>query len=410
MGKRRKADKGRYGPALNGRNIAPELRPHVNGPRYLPNAKTSSSQRAQIGSVAAEYADANKTERARKKQRGRVNHKRRKQSLILSKISLEGTKPMDRDATMNTKFTYFNGGVEIPFDDENEIVYLVNEQLKVINNPQSDDHNLGLIYQRPNSISADIILCPRKHIISRGHNNCDELCDAFDVVLGLAPVTKRESGSKSQNVTTDVNKPVRYCCIGTHVNMGNGGGITPFSAALEGTDDKIRKIVRQFVASIEHLFCAYVSNEEISIVTRAIALVDAPTMTMPPSASNPRPKKAKVYGAMAVGVDVCLATHTDKDFTFSAISVKCRSDCHPKERILVYFAFPALGIAIPLRVGDVLFFNPNEPHCITSRVSETDSIYIVSLYLKSAVIGLNNNSIPLTVEQKSVLEYKNNKM
>ena len=68
---------------------------------------------------------------------------------------------------------------------------------------------------------------------------------------------------------------------------------------------------------------------------------------------------------MAVGVDVCLAIHTDKDFTLSAISVKCRSDCHPEERILAYFAFPALGIAIPLRVGDVLFFNLNEPLCIT---------------------------------------------
>ena len=45
-----------------------------------------------------------------------------------------------------------------------------------------------------------------------------------------------------------------------------------------------------------------------------------------------------------------------------------------------------------------------------SRVSETDSVYIVSLYLKSAVIGLNNNSIPLTVKQKSVLDFKNNKM
>jgi len=313
---------------------------------------------------------------------------------------------MGRDETMNTKFTYFTGGVEIPFIDKNEIVYSVKDKLKVIIN-HLDNHTIGLIYKRPDSFSADIILCPRNDITSRGLHNCDELCDAFDVVIDLLPETKR--GSKSQNVTTDVNKPVRYCCIGTHVKMG-GGGITPFSAALEGTNEKIRSLVDTLVASIEHLFFAYVSNVEISIVSSAIELVDAPTFTMPPSESYPNPEKAKVYGAMAVGVDVCLATHTDKDFTLSAITVKCRSDCHPEERILVYFAFPALGIAIPLRVGDVLFFNPNEPHCITSRVSKTDQIYIVSLYLKSAVIGLNNNSIPLTVEQKSVLEYKNSKM
>ena len=410
MGKRRKVHKGTYGPSLHGRNTAPELTSHVNGPRHIPAADTSSSQRVQIGCVAAEYADAKLSTKARKKQRKRVNQKHRKLSLTLSQISLEGTKAMGRDETMNKQFTYFNGGVEIPFNNETEIVYSVEEKLKVINNPQFDNHTLGLTYQRPDSLSADIILCPRNDIISRGLNNCDELCDAFDVVMDLAPnVTSR--GSKSQNVTTDVDKPVRYYCIGTHVNIGGKGGITPFSAALEGTDDKIRKIVQQFVASIEHLFCAYVSHEEISIVTRAIELVDAPTLTMPPSESNPNPKKAKVYGAMAVGVNVCLGTHTDKVFTLSAVSVQCRSECHQnEERILVYFAFPALGIAIPLKVGDVLFFNPNEPHCITSRVSETDHIYCVSLYLKSATIGLNDNSIPLTDDQKSVLEYKKSKM
>lgn len=420
MGKRRKTHKGKVrklthnhnsGPSLHGRNTAPELTSHVLGPRNVPAAETPSSLRVQIGVVAAEYADANKSKEARKKQRKRINRKHRKISLTLSPISLEGTTPMGRDETMKKKFSYFNGGVDIPFNDETEIVYSVEEKLKVINNPQFDNLTLGLIYQRRDSLSADIILCPRHDIISRGHNNCNELCDAFDVVLKdpKAKVTIR--GNKSQNVRTDVNHPLRYICIGTHVNQGGKGGITPFSGVLEKTDLVTRSLVDTFVASIEHLFCAYVSNEEINIVTKAIELVDAPTLTMPPSKSNPNPKKAKVYGAMAVGINVILATHTDKDYAHSAVSVLCRSECHRnEERILAYFAFPALGIAIPLKVGDVLFFNPNEPHCITSRVSETDHIYIVSLYLKSATIGLNDNSIPLTDDQKSVLDYKKSKM
>ena len=81
---------------------------------------------------------------------------------------------MGRDETMNKQFTYFNGGVEIPFNNETEIVYSVEEKLKTINNPQFDNHTLGLTYQRPDSLSADIILCPRNDIISRGLNNCDE--------------------------------------------------------------------------------------------------------------------------------------------------------------------------------------------------------------------------------------------
>jgi hypothetical protein len=316
---------------------------------------------------------------------------------------------MGRDDIMNKKFTYFSGGVEIPFNDKTEIVYSVEEKLKIIDNPQIDDYSLGLIFQRPDSSTADIILCPRSEIISRGLNNSDKLCNAFDVVMNEAKVTHR--GSKTQNVRGDLNKPLRYHCIGTHVIQGGKGGITPFSAALEKADVHTRHVVQKFVASVEHLYCAYVSYEEIEIVTKAIEHVDASTFTMPPSKSNPNPKVAKIYGAMAVGFNVFLATHTDKDFAYSAVSVQCKNECHMnKERILVYFAFPALGIAIPLKVGDVLFFNPNEPHCITSRVNEIDDLYCVSLYLKSASIGLNNNSIPLTDMQKSVLGYKKGMM
>jgi hypothetical protein len=163
-------------------------------------------------------------------------------------------------------------------------------------------------------------------------------------------------------------------------------------------------VVQQFVASVEHLYSAYVSYKEVEIVTKAIELVDASTFTMPPLKSNPYPKRAKIYGAMAVGSNVFLATHTDKDFAYSAVLVQCRRECHMnKESILVHFAFPALGIASPLKVGEVLFFNPNEPHSITSPVNDIDDLYCVSLYLKSATIGLNNNSIPLTDVQKSVL-------
>ena len=396
------------GPSIHGRNTAPELTSHTNGPRHEPAANTPSSQRRQSAGIVAEYANLQKSRKALKASRRRANQKHKKQLLALSPISLDGATPMGRDETMNTKFSFFNGGVEIPFNEETEIVYSVEEKLKVINNPQCDNKSLGLIYQRHDSLSADIILCPRNDIISKGLNNSNKLCDAFDVVMDLSPaITPR--GSRTQKVRSD-EPLLRYYCIGTHVNQGGKGGITPFSAALESTDDITRRIVQKFVASIEHLYCAYVSHKEINIVTQAVKLVDAPTLTMPPSKSNPNPKKAQIYGAMAVGTNAILATHTDKDFAYSAVSVQCRSECHRnEERVLVYFAFPALGIAIPLKVGDVLFFNPNEPHCITSRIMETDHIYCVSLYLKSATIGLNDNSIPLTDYQKSVLEYKKSK-
>lgn len=422
MGKRRNGRKGKVtyknrklahnhnnGPSLHGRNTAHELTPHNNGPRYTPAANTPSSQRIQSAGVNSEFELLHKSTKAAKACRRRSAAKNRKQLNSLSPISLEGSNPMSKDDIMNTKFSYFSGGVDIPFNEKTEVVYSVEKYLKVIVSPNL---SFGLIHKRVDSSSADIILCPRNDIIKCGLNNADLLCTAFDNVIRAAPLTVR--GSKSQNVRCDIDTPLRYSCIGTHVNQGGKGGITPFSAALEQIDEQSHKLIMQIVGSVEHLYCKYISHEEISIVTKAIELVNAFTLTMPASKSNPNnpnPKKAQFYGALAVGIDVLLATHTDKDFAYSAVIVLCRSNEHMNdERVLVYFAFPALGIAIPLKLGDVLFFNPNEPHCITSRVNESDHIYCASLYLKSASLGLNNNSIPLTNNQKTVLEYKKGKM
>jgi len=54
------------------------------------------------------------------------------------------------------------------------------------------------------------------------------------------------------------------------------------------------------------------------------------------------------------------------------------------------FAFP----------GDFLMFNPRIPHCISSRCREADNVMCLSMYLKSSVIGLNNNLLELTEKQK----------
>ena len=66
---------------------------------------------------------------------------------------------------------------------------------------------------------------------------------------------------------------------------------------------------------------------------------------------------------------------------------------------VVYFCFPRLSICVPLRAGDILFFNPKEPHAVSSRIKNEDMIYCLSLYLKSSNIGLNDNSIQLTQKE-----------
>ncbi len=106
-----------------------------------------------------------------------------------------------------------------------------------------------------------------------------------------------------------------------------------------------------------------------------------------------------------VGINVCLPVHCDRDFTYSAVTVITR-DGYESDDILCYFCFPCLGFAVPLRAGNVLFFNPNQPHCVSSRYSKDDEIYVVSLYLKYQNISLNDNDIPLTDKMKNIHEAK----
>ena len=104
---------------------------------------------------------------------------------------------------------------------------------------------------------------------------------------------------------------------------------------------------------------------------------------------------------MAFGCDVFLRCHTDHDFTMSVVQLHLRGKDKYKinDDIVVYFCFPTLGVSVPLRPGDCLLFNALIPHCSSSRCEESNGIYIVSMYLKSLAVGLNDNQLPLNTKQ-----------
>ncbi len=95
---------------------------------------------------------------------------------------------------------------------------------------------------------------------------------------------------------------------------------------------------------------------------------------------------AQFFGGIAFGTNVFLCCHTDADFTFSIIQVflKGKSQYQPEEDVLVYFCFPTIGVAVPLRPGDYLLFNTRIPHCISSRCKFEDEIIVTSIYLKES--------------------------
>jgi hypothetical protein len=109
----------------------------------------------------------------------------------------------------------------------------------------------------------------------------------------------------------------------------------------------------------------------------------------------------KYYGSIGFGCNVFLQCHTDSDFTMSIASVHLKGKDQYKvdNDAVVYFCFPTLGVAFILQPGDFLIFKTFIPHCVSSQCKQTDNVYIVAMYLKSSVVGLNNNQLPLDVKQ-----------
>ncbi len=139
--------------------------------------------------------------------------------------------------------------------------------------------------------------------------------------------------------------------MGNQTNQG-AIGIRRFHKALLGCPQHISSRIMRYFKGVEHVFTMFMDTEEIHIIHDAIAVMQSETFSMPNL-----PQKASIYGAIACGINVYLASHVDVDYMYSATSVHCRREYHLKDSILCYFAFPRLGIAIPLRPGDVLFFN-----------------------------------------------------
>ena len=61
--------------------------------------------------------------------------------------------------------------------------------------------------------------------------------------------------------------------------------------------------------------------------------------------------------------------------------------------IFVFFCFPTLGVAIPLRPGDYLMFNSVIPHCVSSTCSNNDNVVLLSTY----IFYYNDPKIPTPV-------------
>jgi hypothetical protein len=96
--------------------------------------------------------------------------------------------------------------------------------------------------------------------------------------------------------------------------------------------------------------------------------------TMSPSPCSPNQKSVRYYNGLGFGLNVFLRSHIDRDFTMSIVQAHINNhDYQLNDRIVCYFAFPQID-------------------SISSRCKAEDEIFCASSYLKTAIVGLNDNS------------------
>jgi hypothetical protein len=243
----------------------------------------------------------------------------------------------------------------------------------------------GIAYERRQGEPVFMML-PREESL-RINSDGSSLCAAMVGIMKAQGNLKR---GKSKMVFSDG----KYCCVGSKPRR-NAPGVEPGAYKMangvicENWDELIQSIKRG-----EHAFNAYVGTDGIRRIGEARKVVSWET----PSTSSG--KSGNVFNAVAFGMNVHLRAHVDHDFTYSVIQAHVNGMVYGlNDPVVCYFCFPAHGIAVPLRPGDFLLINALVYHCVSSRCRREDDVFVLSCYLKTAVVGGNDNKRELTEKE-----------
>ena len=381
------------------------------GATSLPTtAKSSSSNRRRAAYACHGFTLAGSSAKKLKKHRKRARQKQRKQDAqLVAVVPCDGIS----SSILNEYFVFVNGDVKnAPINPS--INNSMNKPIKILSVAKGDLHapqhhiedpSKGLICRVNDNLdtASNFVLVPRSVALERTaclkmHATNLGICEALDAYESAARNTQPRGNQKHVVLEQEHDK---YICTGTQVRRG-GRGVDDMHYIMRSVDIDHNKNILKLFRGIEKLFDEWLETKQVGLVHAAIDLID------PEVFSDGQSQHARIYGGIASGRNVYLNAHRDEDFTFSAVTIHLK-DCEYTitDPVVAYFCFPRLGIAVPLRPGDVLFFNPQEEHCVSSRCHSEDLIYCVSLYLKSANLGLNDNSIKLTPREKSCLAYFN---
>jgi hypothetical protein len=184
----------------------------------------------------------------------------------------------------------------------------------------------------------------------------------------------------------------KYTTVGLRANRGSTGIAESWPKTLS-TFDRTR--ICKLMNACEEVAKGYIPSHEM----RGLRIAQLLGKWQEISGVAPQP----IWGSLACGKNYYLNSHLDEDFFYSLTTVVSELGLHSSEdrydmnaTVCNYFTFPEQGIAVALRPGDMLIFNPMYYHSMSTRtsLSKGTDVFCLSLYLKTAIVGKNDNSLP----------------
>jgi hypothetical protein len=323
---------------------------------------------------------------------------RRKQTKInaLQKVVPSNTHAIKIGDEKNSKPVFFSGTAErkVPNKPSNCIVYSATMDMKVVDTVEGAQ-------MKSDSGDTVFVLIPREQAIAKiSHVNTTlQSLRALNNAKGFT----EQRGKKRMNVPEGRNS--NYCTAGLKARRGGTGILDSWPEKLSKND---KKRIIKFMNTCQDVSDGFIPSEHL----RGIQIAKCILQWQQLGGCG----KRSVWASFSDALNTFLSAHMDEDFYYSLLTL---ASAHAMRQnidryklsadVSNYFVFPEQGIAVAMRPGDMLIFNPKYHHCLSSRAYEyaNKDVFSLSLYLKTAIVGKHDNSIPLTSIESELLREDN---
>jgi hypothetical protein len=139
----------------------------------------------------------------------------------------------------------------------------------------------------------------------------------------------------------------KYCCVGAQPGRAEKGVLSGLYRLKHGFRSDEWDSLHKLLKRGEYAFDRYMDTDVIRHISCARSRVHFKTMD--PSPSSSYQKTARYYNGLGFGINVYLRSHIDRDFTMLILQAHIDNHVYQvDDKILCYFAFPRIGLAVAL--------------------------------------------------------------